>query len=355
MRSTTGVIVSPSGRRASGWSRWRSPTAISGNTSTRWWINVRRPDVTPRASGHIPQQIELIEAPSRAGRLRGGGLGVFPRRRVAGYGKLSRGDRRLAIGTRELVRGSKSDPRDFALWKRPSRGTCSAGNALGRRFPGVAHRMLRDGPGIPRRGFDLHAGGTRSPVPHHEAEIAQAEGAVGPSFAKRWMHGNMFTVNGEKMSRSKGISSRSPTFRGARSAPPAVRLRAEPLPIDGRGVAGDASRGGVGPRRLRELRRELVRRIDGSGGGPPDTTRRSSPPRGGARGVRGPWTTISIRPRRSRALFVLARDLRRRSRGPCREGTLLGALELVQGIARGRARAAAARTRRARAERVDRV
>lgn len=169
-------------------------------------LNILKPSINPRATGHISEQIKLIEELiDRGHAYEVNGSVYFDVRSWPNYGKLS--GRKLddqEEGTREAIRTEKRDPRDFALWKKAE----------------PAHIMRWDSPwsvGFPGwhiecsamslkylgEGFDIHGGGLDLQFPHHEAEIAQSE-AAGHAFARYWMHNNMLTIGGEKMSKSKG-------------------------------------------------------------------------------------------------------------------------------------------------------
>ena len=168
-------------------------------------LGVRRPDVTPRASGHITEQLELTQT------LLDNGLAYVSDGNVYfdvsawdEYGVLSgRDPNDLVEGTRVAVRGDKDDPRDFALWKRAEpEHIMRWPSPWGEGYPGwhiecsaMSTKYLGDE-------FDIHGGGLDLLFPHHECELAQAHGA-GKKFARFWMHFNMLTLNGEKMSKSK--------------------------------------------------------------------------------------------------------------------------------------------------------
>ena len=169
-------------------------------------LGVQRPSIQPRATGHIPEQIELIEELiARGHAYEAGGSVYFEVRSWPEYGKLS--GRKLddqEEGTREAVRGEKRDPRDFALWKRAEAGHIMRWNSpWGVGFPGWHIECSAMSLKYLGERFDIHGGGLDLEFPHHEAEIAQAE-AAGHPFARYWMHNNMLTIGGEKMSKSKG-------------------------------------------------------------------------------------------------------------------------------------------------------
>ncbi|MFC4637413.1 cysteine--tRNA ligase [Deinococcus hohokamensis] len=169
-------------------------------------LNVMKPSINPRATGHITEQIKLIEELIERGHAyESQGSVYFDVRSWPDYGKLS--GRRLEDqeeGTREAVREEKRDPRDFALWKRAETGHIMRWDSpWGVGFPGWHIECSAMSLKYLGEGFDIHGGGLDLQFPHHEAEIAQSE-AAGHAFARYWMHNNMLTIGGEKMSKSKG-------------------------------------------------------------------------------------------------------------------------------------------------------
>jgi len=168
-------------------------------------MNVQRPDVVPRASGHIIEQIELARALVEGGYayVKDGNV-YFDVSAFPPYGRLSgRDPDELLEGTRVEVRSDKDDPRDFALWKKAEAGHIMRWpSPWGEGFPGwhlecsvMSTKYLGDE-------FDIHGGGLDLIFPHHECEIAQAR-AAGKPFARVWLHWNMITLEGEKMAKSK--------------------------------------------------------------------------------------------------------------------------------------------------------
>ena len=169
-------------------------------------LNVLRPSIQPRATGHIGEQIALIqELIGRGHAYESAGSVYFDVRSWPSYGALS--GRKLddqEEGTREEVRGDKRDARDFALWKLAEPGHIMRWDSpWGQGFPGWHIECSAMSLKYLGEGFDIHGGGLDLEFPHHEAEIAQAE-AAGHPFARYWMHNNMLTIGGEKMSKSKG-------------------------------------------------------------------------------------------------------------------------------------------------------
>jgi cysteinyl-tRNA synthetase len=172
------------------------------------------PDIEPQASGHITEQIGLIqEIMGRGLAYEANGSVYFdvPKYNAEGglYGRLSgRVVEELLAGTRSELAGQeeKRSPADFALWKNASpQHIMRWPSPWGEGFPGwhlECSAMSRKYLGAE---FDIHGGGLDLMFPHHECEIAQNEGSDTPSTGARfWLHNNMLTVNGQKMSKSLG-------------------------------------------------------------------------------------------------------------------------------------------------------
>ena len=169
-------------------------------------LGVRRPDIIPRASGHITEQIGMTQTLLERGLAyeRDGNV-YFDVSAYKDYGELSgRTQEGTLEGTRVTVRSDKDDPRDFALWKAADNGHLMRWpSPWGDGYPGwhlecsvMSTKYLGDT-------FDIHGGGLDLIFPHHECEIAQAKGA-GKPFARYWLHWNFLTFGGEKMAKSKG-------------------------------------------------------------------------------------------------------------------------------------------------------
>ena len=170
-------------------------------------LGVRRPDISPRASGHIPEQIAMIEkllADGHAYVVDGSvyfSVASFPE-----YGKLSgRVIEDLEEGTRVVVRQEKRHPADFALWKRAEpehilRWTSPWGEG----FPGWHIECSAMAAKYLGETFDIHGGGIDNIFPHNECEIAQSEAAHDAPFARYWMLTGSLTLEGVKMSKSLG-------------------------------------------------------------------------------------------------------------------------------------------------------
>ena len=170
-------------------------------------LGVLRPDVSPRASGHIPEQIELIKVLIEKGHAyEVNGYVYYSVSSFPGYGKLSgRKLDDLMPGARVSIDKGKRDPKDFALWKKAGDDHILKWNSpWGWGYPGwhlecsaMAMRYIGET-------LDIHAGGLDNIFPHHESEIAQSEASNGKQFARFWLHNNMVTVDGQKMGKSLG-------------------------------------------------------------------------------------------------------------------------------------------------------
>jgi cysteinyl-tRNA synthetase len=176
-------------------------------------LGVTRPDISPRASGHIPEQIAMIETLIERGYayIADSGNVYFDVYRWPQYGKLS--NRRLGeqeAGSREAVREDKRHAEDFALWKiAEPEHIMRWDSPWGVGYPGwhiecsaMAKKYLGET-------FDIHGGGVDNIFPHNECEIAQSEAANDVDFARYWMLVGSLTVPDEfgvpvKMSKSLG-------------------------------------------------------------------------------------------------------------------------------------------------------
>ncbi len=166
-----------------------------------------RPDISPRATGHITEQIELVRRLLQAGHAyESNGSVYFDIGSFAAYGRLSgRTVEEMSSGARVEVRSEKRHPADFALWKRAGAGHIMRWpSPWGEGFPGwhvecsaMAMKYLGES-------IDIHGGGLENQFPHHESEIAQSEAATHKPFIKYWLHNNMVTVDGKKMGKSLG-------------------------------------------------------------------------------------------------------------------------------------------------------
>jgi cysteinyl-tRNA synthetase len=175
-------------------------------------MNVLPPSIEPRASGHIIEQIEMVEDIIEAGfAYESGGSVYFDVLKYAesnDYGRLSgRKIEDLIAGAGEERRNlegqeEKKNPNDFALWKKATPEHIMKWNSpwsLG--FPGWHIECSAMSDKYLGNQFDIHAGGMDLLFPHHESEIAQSH-SCGRSTPKYWLHNNMITINGQKMAKS---------------------------------------------------------------------------------------------------------------------------------------------------------
>ena len=170
-------------------------------------LNVRKADVHPRVSEHIPEIIDFVQTLIDKGyAYEADGDVYFSTRKFPEYGKLSKQNiDDLEAGARIAVGEVKKDPLDFALWKaRKEESEIAWKSPWGMGRPGwhiecsaMAKKHLGDT-------IDIHAGGQDLQFPHHENEIAQSECCNGVPFAHYWMHNEYITIDKVKMSKSLG-------------------------------------------------------------------------------------------------------------------------------------------------------
>lgn len=170
-------------------------------------LDVIRPDISPRASAHVPEQIDLAEELIKKGyAYESNGSVFFSVRDWPSYGKLSgRNVEEQEEGARVEVNPDKRDGRDFAVWRVATPGHIMQWRSpWGQGYPGWHAEctvMARKYLGLP---FDIHGGGLENIFPHNESEVAQCEAAYGVGFARFWVLNNMVTVDGTKMGKSLG-------------------------------------------------------------------------------------------------------------------------------------------------------
>ncbi|WP_407486737.1 cysteine--tRNA ligase [Elizabethkingia anophelis] len=175
-------------------------------------FNLLPPTIEPTATGHIIEQIELTKKLIEKGfAYESNGSVYFDvleyNARGLNYGELSRRNiEELFANTRDLDgQGEKKNPQDFALWKKASPQHIMRWiSPWGEGFPGwhlectaMSSKYLGDK-------FDIHGGGMDLKFPHHECEIAQGKACNGTEPVNYWMHANMLTMNGQRMSKSTG-------------------------------------------------------------------------------------------------------------------------------------------------------
>ena len=168
-------------------------------------LNCVRPDISPRASGHIVEQIELVKGLLEKGvAYEKGGSVYFDISKFPEYGKLSgRNIEEMMAGARVEVSADKKSPADFALWKKAEPNHIMQWpSPWGMGYPGWHLECSVMSMKYLGATVDIHGGGLENQFPHHECEIAQSEAANGVPFVRYWIHNNMVTVDGQKMGKS---------------------------------------------------------------------------------------------------------------------------------------------------------
>jgi cysteinyl-tRNA synthetase len=226
--------------------------------------------VYPRATAHIPEMLDNIRRLLERGHayVVGGNVyyevSTFP-----AYGKLSGNmPGQLQAGKRVEINPEKRHPADFALWKQDPQHLMKWESPWGTGFPGWHIECSSMSMKYLGESFDLHTGGEDNIFPHHECEIAQAEGATGKPFVKTWMHARHLLLKG-KMSKSAGetITVESLLARGFDAATIRYGLIAvhyrQPFPFSVEGL--EAAKAAV--QRLVDFRRRLRDAAGAAGGG----------------------------------------------------------------------------------------
>lgn len=174
-------------------------------------FNALPPSIEPTATGHIYEQIHIVEKIMEEGFAyeRNGSVyfDVLKFNETNNYGKLSgRQIEDMIANTRELAaQTDKKNPQDFALWKKAEpQHIMRWPSPWGMGFPGWHLECTAMSTKYLGNNFDIHGGGMDLKFPHHECEIAQAEACNHTSPVNYWMHANMLTLNGKKMSKSTG-------------------------------------------------------------------------------------------------------------------------------------------------------
>ena len=233
-------------------------------------LEVMRPNIAPAATGHIPEQIALVERLVKSGHAyEVNGNVYFSVKSFDGYGKLSgRTDQEaLQSGIRLGVRSEKRDPSDFALWKKADESHLMKWKSpwsIG--YPGWHIECSAMSMKYLGETIDIHGGGMENKFPHHDCEISQSEAATGKPYVRYWMHNNMVTINGIKMGKSlKNSINLKDLFR--ETDPLVIRFfilqshyRSQ---LDYSETAIKASKTGL--EKLRETQRRLREQKDGTG------------------------------------------------------------------------------------------
>jgi cysteinyl-tRNA synthetase len=168
-------------------------------------LNCVRPDISPRASGHITEQIDLVKTLlEKDYAYEVNGSVYFDVSKFKDYGKLSgRNIEEMVAGARVEVSPEKRNPVDFALWKKAEPNHIMQWpSPWGMGYPGWHLECSVMSMEYLGKTIDIHGGGLENQFPHHECEIAQSEAANGVQFVRYWVHNNMVTVDGQKMGKS---------------------------------------------------------------------------------------------------------------------------------------------------------
>lgn len=171
-------------------------------------LGVKRPDISPRATGHLIEMIEAIQTLIKKGyAYEVNGNVFFDVSKLDDYGKLSKIKLdEMLEGSRFEVHPDKRNPRDFALWKRAEEDTVLKWwSPWGNGFPGWHIECAIMGLKYLGSQLDIHGGARDLIFPHHENEVAQSEAMTGKKpFVKYWLHTGFLSINGEKMAKSLG-------------------------------------------------------------------------------------------------------------------------------------------------------
>ena len=177
-------------------------------------FNTLPPSIEPRATGHIPEQIEMVQdiIARGYGYERNGSVYFnvrkFDQENPGVYGRLSgRVLDELLVESRDNLKSQdeKDDPADFAIWMKARPGDIMVWKSpwsVG--FPGWHLECSAMSTKYLGQTFDIHGGGNDLKFPHHENEVAQNHGACGCAPARFWLHTNMLLLEGKKMSKSEG-------------------------------------------------------------------------------------------------------------------------------------------------------
>ncbi|MCL4545764.1 MAG: cysteine--tRNA ligase [Chloroflexi bacterium] len=209
----------------------KTPAEIAAHYAAGWQadeaaLNILRATVTPRATEHVADMIQIIERLLRRGHAyEVNGTIYYDVSSFPAYGRLSGNQlSSLLKGVRVEADPNKRQPADFTLWKRAEPGRMLKWTSpWGDGFPGwhiecsaMSMRYLGES-------FDVHTGGVDNVFPHHEDEIAQSEGATGQPFVRYWVHGQHLLADGLKMAKSTGNAYTLADLRDRGFAPLAFR------------------------------------------------------------------------------------------------------------------------------------
>lgn len=189
------------------------PVAIAYNYENIYFdcmdkLNIERPTISCRATGHIIEIIEAVKTLIEKGYayVTDEGNVYYRVKKFKGYGKLSgRNIEENLSGERIEVKNDKESPEDFALWKHAEKGHIMKWpSPWGEGYPGWHIECSIMSKKYLGETFDIHGGGMDNIFPHHECEIAQSEALNDKPFVNYFIHNNLVTVNGQKMGKSLG-------------------------------------------------------------------------------------------------------------------------------------------------------
>jgi len=190
-------------------------------------LNIQPSHKYPRATEHIKEMQELIQVLLDKGLAYQTEVGVFfDVAKFAQYGQLSGNTTdSLASGTRLEVRAEKRSPGDFALWLTDNPKQVQQWDSpWGRGYPGWHIECSAMSMKYLGEEIDIHTGGEDNKFPHHENEIAQAEGATGKKFVRTWMHNAHLQMGGQKLAKREGEQITLDTLKERNYSPIAFRL-----------------------------------------------------------------------------------------------------------------------------------
>ncbi|MCK5218633.1 cysteine--tRNA ligase [bacterium] len=189
----------------------RNPRELAGEFTAAFFqdleaLGCRRADITPRATEHIGEIIDLVsQLVERQHAYLVDGDVFFSVDSFPDYGKLSgKKINELESGARVEIDERKQNPLDFALWKSAKPGEPAWDSPWGPGRPGWHIECSAMSMKYLGENFDIHGGGVDLLFPHHENENAQSESLTGKPLARYWLHNGYLKIEGEKMSKSLG-------------------------------------------------------------------------------------------------------------------------------------------------------
>ena len=224
-------------------------------------LNIREPDLFPRATDHIPQMIAMVQGLERKGFTYRTGDGIyFDTTKFPAYGDFARLDPASIRAGERVDMGDKRSATDFALWKFSPAGVrrqMEWESPWGIGFPGWHIECSAMALAYLPQPVEIHCGGTDHVRVHHTNEIAQAEGATGKPFVQYWLHGEFLVIDKGKMAKSGGNFVTLESLAAKKNPPLAYRLFCfsahyrSPLAFSWEGLKGAAAG-------LANLRRSLT-------------------------------------------------------------------------------------------------